>query len=305
MTETTKNYAPYYYCAIGSFGGFSGQPVERKNTIIQSLWTKPITDKSRLKATLFLAALSLECAHRSGYKVHMHTDNKGVELMKKFGYEELLPTLQDIPNTVPTDLFAAGKFFAMRAEGILGKIHMDIDIFLKKPYLLDRFYEDKNIDAICQMEEDFPLVNHAAIISDMHMLGYPAATRPNWQGSMNTGIVGFNSAPLASRYFRNYYDALDMYTKEKFDAYKKKYGKGKLYFDFVLEQINLSYMSVGYDVYALLPTKDTSRVADEIGYQHLQGNEKWTAKAQAKIKSNLMVMNHDLYAEAVKASHKV
>ena len=282
---------------IGNFGNESSAEVERKHTIVQSLWTKPITDYNRLRETLFLAALSLEYAHRSGYKVNMHTDSLGIRLLRNFGYDKLCSTLATIPSSVPVDLFAAGKFYAMRAEGI-GKVHVDIDVLLKKPGILDRFYTNRYIDCICQMEEDMPQVSHTNIITSMFQLGYPAATRPNWNGSMNTGVVGFNNPILAARYMNNYFDALKMYTKDVFDKYKAENPDAWMAFDFILEQVNLSCMSVGYNACTLLPTKEPSIIADKIGYQHLQGFYKWSD--QPIIKRELQRLNPELYMKVIR-----
>lgn len=282
---------------IGNFGNESSAEVERKHTIVQSLWTKPITDYKRLRETLFLAALSLEYAHRSGYKVNMHTDSLGIRLLRNFGYDKLCSTLANIPSSVPVDLFAAGKFYAMRAEGI-GKVHVDIDVLLKKPGILDRFYTNRYIDCICQMEEDMPQVSHTNIITSMFQLGYPAATRPNWNGSMNTGVVGFNNPILAARYMNNYFDALKMYTKDVFDKYKAENPGAWMAFDFILEQVNLSCMSVGYNACTLLPTKEPSIIADKIGYQHLQGFYKWSD--QPIIKRELQRLNPELYMKVIR-----
>lgn len=301
ITKKTNNY---YNGGIGSYAGFPTAAPERKYTIVQSLWTKPFTNLRRLRDELYIAAISLEYAHRSGYKVHMHTDSKGMQLLKNYGYEKLLPTLDSIPDSVPVELFAAGKFFAFQAEGTVGKLHIDTDVLLKNHGVLDRFYEDSKVDVMCQMEEDMPLVNHSAIIADMHILGYPASTRPDWNGSMNTGVIGFNNQELAAKYFGNYFDALSMYTQEQFDAYKEENPKASLKFDFILEQVNLSRMSIGYNVVTLVPTKDPSVVADKIGYQHLQGDEKWSAIAQVHIKSNLSVLNWPLLKEANAAAAK-
>ncbi len=302
MTEQTKEYA-YYNGGIGNWSEGSTQPVERKYVIVQSLWTKPITDKAKLRDTLFFTALSLEYAHRSGYKVHMHTDRQGMELLKKYGYEELLPTLEDIPKSVPTELFAAGKFFAMRAEGALGKVHVDVDVLLKKPGVLDKFYKNNKIDVICQMEEDMPYVCHDNIILPMFILGYPVSTRPNWRGSMNTGIIGFNSPILASKYMSNYFEALGMYTVEQFEQYKKENAGACMFFDFILEQVNLSHMSTGFNVCTLLPTKEPHIVADKIGYQHLQGSAKWNDIL--KIKRKLRELNPKLYGQANIVARKI
>ena len=282
---------------IGNFGNESSAEVERKHTIVQSLWTKPITDYKRLRETLFLAALSLEYAHRSGYKVNMHTDGLGILLLRNFGYDKLCSTLANIPPGVPVELFAAGKFYAMRAEGI-GKVHVDIDVLLKKPGILDRFYTNRYIDCICQMEEDMPQVSHTNIITSMFQLGYPAATRPNWNGSMNTGVVGFNNPILAARYMNNYFDALKMYTKDVFDKYKAENPGAWMAFDFILEQVNLSCMSVGYNACTLLPTKEPSIIADKIGYQHLQGFYKWSD--QPIIKRELQRLNPELYMKVIR-----
>lgn len=293
----------YYNGGIGNFGGNGTQPIERKYTVIQSLWTKPIKDKTKFRDTMYICALSLAYAHRSGYKVHMHTDSKGYELLKGFGYEGLYKTLDDIPDSVPTDMFAAGKFYAMKADGITGKVHIDVDVFLKKPGVIDMFYENKGIDAICQQEEDISKIDHSDKIFHLHILGYPETTRPNWNGSMNTGIIGFNNEDLAKRYFDNYFEALKIYKADKLQAYKKKNGYDYLLFDFVLEQIQLSYMSLGHNVYTLLPTKNCCFVADKIGYQHLQGDKKWSPVSRQKIRNLLAEMDINLYRAANSASY--
>lgn len=293
-----------YYGAIGNLGGGDTQPQERKYTIIQSLWTKPITDVSRLRDTLFMAALSLCYAHRSGYKVHMHTDSKGYDLMKNFGYEGLYETLDQIPASVPTELFAAGKFFAMKEEGIC-KVHIDVDVMLKKP-VLDCFYEDNRIDLICQHEEPEEAFNHKNKIRNMFVLGYPAGTRPNWKGSINTGTIGFNNPVLAAKYMSNYFEALNMYSARQFNDYKQENGVSSegMMFDFVLEQITLSYMSLGYNVHSLVPSDFAyaTLVADKIGYTHLQGDGKWSASTRATIKRQLAEMDRKLYQTAMVAA---
>jgi len=296
----------YYYS--GNIGSSSGsvidKPKVRKYVVVQSLWTKPLNDNRKLRDTMYICALSLAYAHRSGYKVHMHTDSNGYELLKNFGYDKIEKTLDSIPASVPTDLFAAGKFFAMKAEGVIGKVHIDTDVFIKKP-ILDKFYEDISMDAICQMEEDMPLVDHSERIMHMHILGYPPTTRPNWQGSMNTGVVGFNNPVLAAKYFKNYFDSLKIYTADKIEKYKSENGYGCMCFDFVLEQIELSYLSVGYNVYTLLPTKNPCFVADEIGYQHLQGGTKWTTGSRTIIRELLLKMDRSLYNAATIAAARI
>ena len=59
-----------------------------------------------------------------------------------------------------------------------------LDVFIKKPHLLDRFYEDKTIDVMAQQEENYEDNFHfyGDIINTMHIIGYPSTTRPNWKG---------------------------------------------------------------------------------------------------------------------------
>ena len=270
--------------------------MEAKYTIIQSFWTKPIKDKDKLKQLLYISALSLTYAHRSGYKVNMHTDSQGYEFLKDFGYDNLYKTLDEIPETVPTELCAARKFYAMKAEGITGKIHIDFDVFIKSSHLLDRFYEDKTIDIFAQQEENYEQIcKFDKLIQAMHVIGYPSTTRPNWKGSINTGIIGFNNRELANKYFNNYFSALKIYTQEQFNKYKEKNIKAQLTFDFILEQVTLSYYSIGYNVYTLVPTNNPTIIADKIGYQHLQGTIKWEKHSQIIIKQLLESFNVELY----------
>ena len=213
----------YYYGEIGNMTGNDTAANEKKYTIIQSLWTKPVKDKAKMSHILVIAALSLAYAHRSGYKVHMHTDSKGYEMLENYGYEGLYKTLDKIPDTVPTELFAAGKFYAMIEEGVTGVVHTDFDVFLKKQGVIDCFFTNKDIDVLCQQEEDYDLIcNHHDKIRAIHVLGYPATTRPNWKGSLNTGIIGFNNKELAEKYIKNYQDALKMYTEESLNSTKRQ-----------------------------------------------------------------------------------
>lgn len=263
------------------------------DVVIQSFWTKPISDDAKLKSTLYIAALSLAYAHRSGYEVHMHTDRKGIELLRNFGYDELHTTLDDIPESVSPVLFAAGKYYAMKAEGVLGKCHIDLDVFLKKRGILDVFYRNKGVDAICQQEEDVSWGTHDDISYNMHVLGYPPTTRPDWPYSMNVGLLGFHNKELADKYFDNYFAATELYTNEKIDAYGVK--NSSMAFDFILEQHALHYMSIGYNIYTLLPKKNSGAAADILGYQHLMGGTKYQNNIQEKIKRQLMVIDPKLF----------
>jgi len=61
-------------------------------------------------------------------------------------------------------------------------------------------------------------------------------------------------------------------------------------------------MSVGYNAYALLPTKEPAKVANKIGYQHMQGSWKWSDERQEIIKLYLMNTDKKLFDAAVRAA---
>lgn len=299
----------YDYAAIGGFGGETvapGAAAKGKGYwIVQSLWTKPFEGREgQLRKILHIAALSLAYAHRSGYKVAMHTDSRGYKLLLRYGYDRLRKTLDSIPESVPTMMFAAGKYYAMEAEGFVGKVHVDVDVFLKQP-VLDVFYENKGIDLICQQDEVYDSREYDKKVKHMHVLGYPTCCRPGWQGSVNVGVMGFNDPILARRYFDNYKEGLDMYTAGMMEDYMAEQGLPYLFLDFILEQQTLSYMSQGCDVHALLPPRDASWVADKIGYQHLQGAGKYGEAVTYHVDQALQRLNKRLWQEAEKAAKSV
>lgn len=301
-----------YYAPIGGFDAMP--PSERKYTVVQSFWTKPIlqSDNSlshrrrRMRETLMIAALSLAYAHRSGYKVNMHTDSFGYELLKDFGYDRLLKTLDTIPDSVPKELFAAGKYFAMKKEGKTGKVHIDTDVFLKRAGVIDKFYTDKSVDVIVQGEEDYDGCICAQLaIPHMEAIGYPPKTNPRWRASWNTGVIGFNNVGLAATYINNYFKALDMYTEDVFEAYKREHQSHFLNFDFILEQVNIAWLGKACRPYMLVPMANPTEEADRIGYQHLQGGSKWTASSQTMVTAILKAIDYQLFTAAFKAGNLV
>lgn len=130
----------------------------------------------------------------------------------------------------------------------------------------------------------------------MYIMGFPAATRPNWRGSINVGVIGFNNKQLADTYVNNYFEALQIYTAEKFEAYSREDNGACLLLDFILEQVTLSHLSVGHNVRTLVPTDNPLFVANCIGYQHLQGDGKWKPARQKEIIDFLKLHFPDTYA---------
>lgn len=237
-------------------------------------------DKESLSLQLDLAALSLYYAHRSGYKVHMHTDSVGMELLKDYGYDSLLPTLDEIPSDIPESIFAYGKILALEHEPI-GAVHTDLDVFIKKP-LLDEFFEDKNIDVVLQCEEiSIQDDIYERLRTFFREYGYPPELAVDHTLPANVGVIGFNNQHLRDEYIRRYKACAEYYK-----------GTSERLMDLFFEQVNVHYLveHYGYRAWYILGQIGYHHMdgvcdfCDRIGYQHLQGGGKYNPDARAIIR---------------------
>jgi hypothetical protein len=256
--------------------------------IFQTFWTKPM-DKEKLMKNTYIAVLSLMYAKKSGYNVIMYTDSIGYELLKNFEYDEVNKELDNIPEDVnPKQFFAYPKFFAGLKESV-GSMHIDFDVFLKKP-CINSFFEDKSIDVVLQCKEGY-VEFYKEYINGRKKLSlnkHPKTLKINHLHSSNVGIIGFNNKELKDIYYSWYFDYIDFYK----DKLNYLVGVSSELFS---EQINIDYIiqQKGYKCLYILP-EDTgenhiilNKCADEIGYQHLQGGGKYRDETFLKIKDVL------------------
>lgn len=249
--------------------------------IFQTFWTKPMTG-NRLEINVHIALLSLCYAKASGYYVVMYTDTLGYSYLKDFGYDEINTYLDEIPDDIKPNqyyFFAYPKFFAGLKEP-LGSLHIDFDVFLKKP-CVDVFFEDKSIDVILQCKEGYASYFYLYVKGRKKILShkYPETLKINHLNSSNVGIIGFNNQELKDIYFSWYFDYIDFYKTRT--SYLKCVSS-----EMFVEQVNIDYLleTKNYKCHYLL-IKDTGEnhdelraFADKIGYQHLQGIEKYKRK---------------------------
>lgn len=248
------------------------------NWICQTFWTKPMSEKDVL-CNAKIAQISLYYAHRSGYFVRMYTDDKGFEILKDFGYDDISLKLNDIPNDISTRLFAYPKSIALSNEP-LGVVHTDYDVFLKKP-CIDAFFEG-NYDVVLQHIEDenqikcegyvnaYKILNNYGVFNGFHL----EHTTPS-----NVGVIGFNNQKLKDEYLNLYQKCVDFY-KVTINDYKEN----KLFIpDLYFEQININWLisEKKYNAMYLLPRLNYGdfnlhKIAKEIGYQHLIGSWKYS-----------------------------
>lgn len=256
---------------------------------------------------LFLAALSLSYAKKSGYNMKMYTDSFGYSLLKGFGYDEITTELDDIPYVhTPQHLFSIGKYYAMQREDI-GNIHTDFDVLIKKP-CLDEFMSGKG-DVIVQVEEvihddtyensrQFLLKNETPKLVDISK----EITHVH-----NVGVIGFNNKELRDRFLSAYFEVVEMYREKPLP----------MSLDFIIEQGYLKIIcdSMGIKITTLISAlcqydnpklmKEVNRIADEIGYCHLQGNGKEKTENQEKVKERLKELNEPLYNHVVELTNNL
>ena len=261
--------------------------------ILQSFWTSPM-HPDQLQTNFYIAAISLYYAHRSGYKVHMHTDSQGMQLLQDLNYDKILPTLDNIPKDTSSRLAAYGKIIALENEPI-GTIHTDFDVFIKKP-CLDDFFQCKDIDIIVQCKESSLFQDYYRLRDYFKQQGVIDELAINQMTPYCVGILGFNNESLKNEYIYRY--------KTCAEYYKDKLGECPHWPDLYFEQINIGDIIENRDCLTQLllgkikyKNPNINKIADRIGYQHLQGDWKSSNKGREFIKNfyNKLISIQDNY----------
>lgn len=250
-----------------------------ERVVFQTFWTKPMMG-DLLQTNLHIAAISLFYAHRSGYAVHMHTDSKGMELLADYGYDRLLPTLDNIPEDIPASIFAYGKILAIECEP-LGAVHTDYDVFLKQP-CIDVFFDNPGIDILLQCREVKNTKFYEELRNQLKDIGVPSELAIDHPIPSNVGVIGFNNEELRKEYVHRYKACVEFYKNKTNHTISP---------DLFFEQINIDYLvhQGEYNVFYLLGNVDYWSdqhhfIANRIGYQHLQGEWKYTTQGREFIR---------------------
>lgn len=106
--------------------------------------------KEKFQIYMYYFALSCIYAKKSGFEVALHCDANTEAVLRNASYDEIITDIPHIDESLK-QFFAAPKFIAMKNEP-LGSIHIDGDVFLKKPNLVDLMNFD-NYDCIVQSLE--------------------------------------------------------------------------------------------------------------------------------------------------------
>lgn len=271
--------------------------------LVHSLWTKPMLNNERqasqkqIETTLFCFASSVVYAKRLGEKIHLYADDYGRELLDFLPYDKI--DSLDIPADFPYYFWAAGKFFALKKMQ-LGDIHIDGDVFLKTPELMEvinnrMLISDLIVQSIENSYENEYYINCVNVIKDNGIV--LPDNLPYIAPAYNCGLVGFNNVELKERYLQHYIASVYK-IKQNPSAMAQIRRSKDTWMDLILEQQHLFSLSKGYKVCNLLGSgEDAYTNARTLGYQHLLGTDKW--EEIDLIKKQLYLRDREIYNAVV------
>lgn len=272
--------------------------------LVHSLWTAPMLNNERgqasikqIETTIWCFASSVAYAKRLGENIHLYADDYGRELLGFLPYDKI--DSLDIPADFPTDFWAAGKFFALKKMQ-LGDIHIDGDVFIKTPELMDVINNQMlTTDLIVQSLENSWSYDNEYYINCVNVIKYNGIALPNQlpyvAPAFNCGLVGFNNAELKEKYLQHYFKSVDI-IKNHPTALEQIRRNKETWMDLLIEQQHLFSLSRGYKVCNLLGSGDETYInARTLGYQHLLGTDKW--EQLHLVKKQLYKRDRELFYE--------
>ena len=279
---------------------------------VHSYWTRPVLEKrwgyepeELLRGDLLTFALSVGYIKSLGHEIVLYTDDYGKELLGYLPYDEIYTTLNDIPEDVPSMMWAYGKFFAMQNEP-LGSIHIDGDVFIKKQECIDKIQEGE-YDVFCQNLGREPIREGKQI----HFAAWKLLRQLNldW-GSYNTsgyhqynvGILRIMNQELKEKYFNFFFN---MSNQVKNNNYASEAIKQSAFCPIsMISEQQILYEMIQQDGWTIKTL--INRIGDcgyidlesendynLIGYQHVLGAQKYHIFEDLKIQ--LLLLNPELY----------
>lgn len=265
----------------------------------------------QLEQSLWLYGYSVDYAERIGQTLELHTDSVGAKIFDCLPYSEIYTTLDELDaNNINTIFWSAAKILALNKEE-LGTIHIDGDVFLKHPRVIENLSLLEGHDVIVQMKERYPIFMDwyneqipmfidAIALSETSIDGFVT----DLQESVNCGVLGFNSIELKDKYVENYFKLIDVCSASQDFMSLQKYDLSKrLAPNLIIEQYYLAGLTSNtIKVKYLLELnsedynndiKDMNDQANEMGFAHAWGDSK--TKIIQPIKDILAERNPDLY----------
>lgn len=271
---------------------------------IHSLSTRPLRLQSqygvdairRLASNICYFSLSVAYIKRLGLPIALHTDTFGAAVLAHLPYDEVLLTLDDMPSTAHPRFWAAGKMWAIEADGP-GCVHIDGDLFVKKADLADRILNTP-ADAVVQNFESGEWNRHEAERFRPISCGLAAeGICTDSMFSFNTGILGINNPDLMAEYIRRYKLIVATASRDLADNLDADSGAVP---DLVAEQANFFQCcrQMKMTVEEILPPFGSDySVCKDMGLQHVLGDQKFNHLPQCL--ATLKKINPDIHRKTV------
>lgn len=213
--------------------------------------------------------LSCLYAKRNGFSINLHCDDLSEKYFSVAPYDKVINDLEGVEKPHKR-IYAHSKFYTMEKYP-LGTIHIDGDVILMKPGLLDELRFD-DYDVIVQCLETQENWNGAGLYElsteALKNCEYPEWAPRECSEMYNCGVVGINNSELKKEYFETYYNMIEQFKVKGIDMHSVP--------DIIIEQKFLMDLcnTRGYKVKFLLDEHRLQEHANEIGYQHLLGSSK-------------------------------
>lgn len=252
-----------------------------------TLWTAPMKP-TNIAANIVAFTASAALIKNYGGKIVLHTDYLGTEFLKHVPYDEVIVDLNDLPVDICNKFWAYGKLYATSKEP-LGAVHIDGDVFLKQPGLMNLFSND--YDLLVQSSEDDDWRKNACYENTQWV--YSHYNLPNdmnvvWPTAYNCGVVKINNRNLKKKYLDTYFKTVDTLAVDtKLDEYIEEANSretGNVILDIVAEQQFLTQITEedGYSVRFIL-NGNIFEQAVKLGYTHFCANSKYEQYENMKI----------------------
>jgi len=256
----------------------------------------------RLLGSVWYFALSVAYVKRAGHDIVLHTDALGKALLGHIPYDGIYLTLDEMPEDLHPRFWAAGKMWALDAEGT-GAVHIDGDVFIKRKELADDM-EGSEWDFIAQHFESSEWYEKENILFDRApevCAAYGLDTHRH--GAFNTGVLGFRNDALMNEFIHGY--------KQMALYFSRVHGgildtENFLTPDVMLEQ-RYTYQLCkrhGSKVRLVLPGEsDHSGKATAIGYQHVVTSRKF--EQLDKCRRTLETVSPDIYKKTLRLCRNI
>lgn len=258
----------------------------------------------RLAGNIIYFALSVAYMKRNGYPIALHTDSLGAALLGYLPYDEIILSLDDMPDDIYPRFWAAGKFWAMEAEGP-GSVHIDGDVFIKKEKLAhDILYNDCDVIVQYYEKADWykPEIDlFSPIKEDIKSIGVDL----DIYGAYCTGVIGINNEAIHNEYISRY-KAIALTASNKIhDRLETALNATP---DLISEQANLYQLceQKGASVHEILPQSSYGEyniLATDIGYQHVLTATKFNVLDKAM--DTLKKIDYEIYLKTEKLCRNI